>query len=264
MTWTVVKLGGHALDHLEPSSLVLRSLASDVGRLLGEGHHVAVVHGGGPQIAELLDRVGEHSEFIDGLRVTSVEVMEIVAMALSWVNLKVTAAFETAGVRAVGLSGASGALLRSEAKPGPWGRVGGVVTVDAATLECLAGAGMVAVISPVALDDAGQPLNVNADAAAGAVAGALGADRLVMLSDVAQVRADPDDPATALRTVTKQQIEELVSSGAAREGMRPKLEAAVVALDAGARRVTLADGRRPGSLAEVLAGMVESTEVVSG
>ena len=257
----VVKVGGHALDDLSVASAVLGDLASDVGALLGAGERVVLVHGGGPQIAELLARVGLESRFVDGLRVTDDATMRIVAMALAEVNLRIVAAFNQAGLAAVGLNGADASLFRATSLGEPWRRAAGAPTVRVDSVVALLGAGLVPVVSSVALDETGDLLNCNADAAAGALARALDADRLVLLSDVDQIRADAADAASALTTLTYDQLGALVDSGAARDGMRPKAQAALAALDGGARVVILANGSRPHALAGALSGDIPTTEV---
>ena len=257
----VVKIGGHALDDLAATSTVLRDLAADVGRLRGAGERVVVVHGGGPQIAELLGRVGLESRFVDGLRVTDDATMRIVAMALSEVNLRVVAAFNQAGLAAVGLNGADASLFRASSLGEPWRRAAGAPAVREDAVHALLDAGLVPVVSSVALDEAGDLLNCNADAAAGALARALDAERLVLLSDVDQIRSDAADAASALTTLTYDQLAGLVDSGGARDGMRPKAQAALAALDGGARVVTLANGSRPHALSGALHGEIPTTEV---
>ena len=263
MTRLVVKMGGHALDDLNPTSPVLAALAADLAQLIGEGHSVAVVHGGGPQIAELLSRVGLTSEFRDGLRVTPPETMAVVAMALSQVNTALVAALTHHGVASVGLSGADATLTRATSLGEPWARAGSVAHVDPGVIEALWRGGYTPVVSPVAVDDEGELLNCNADAVAGAVAGALGAQSLVLLSDVDQLRADPDDAASTLERVSAHQVADMIASGAAREGMRPKMMAALDALAAGASRVVLANGTRPHALRDVVHGAIPTTEVVA-
>ena len=262
MSCFVVKMGGHALDDLDPASEVLTALAEDVAALVADGERVCVVHGGGPQIAELLDQVGLTSRFHEGLRVTDPETMPVVAMALSKVNLALAAALSHAGLPSVGLSGSDASLTRATSLGEPWDRAGSVSSIQVYVVEALWRAGLTPVVSPVAVDDEGRLLNCNADAVAGALAGALGADTLVLLSDVAQVRADPDDPESVLTHVSASAVEEMIATGAARDGMRPKLSAALDALGAGARRVVLANGTRPHALRDVVQGLVPTTEVV--
>jgi acetylglutamate kinase len=258
----VVKIGGHALDSLSPRSPVLNDLADDVAELRRDGVDVAIVHGGGPQIADLLESVGMAGEFHEGLRVTSALTMGYVAMALSHVNLRITAALNRAGLRSVGLSGADDTLLNAVSVGAPWDRVGGQPQVQTEVIESLWSSGVTPVLSSIALDQDGDLLNVNADTAAGALAGALGADVLVILSDVDQLRGDPDDPSSALGSVTGAQVSALIDSGAIREGMRPKMTAALDALGAGARRVVLANGTKRHALRDALAGVLPTTEVV--
>ena len=257
----VVKIGGHALDDLHPSSQVLGDLASDVAALVNDGERVAVVHGGGPQIAELLERVGLESRFVDGLRVTDEATMRIVAMALAEVNVRVVAAFNQSGLPAVGLNGADASLFRATSLGESWQRAAGAPTVRADAVDALLDAGFVPVIYSVALDVTGDLLNCNADSAAGALAMALDAERLVLLSDVDQIRADDADASSALDALTYDQLRLLVDSGAARDGMRPKAHAALAALDGGARVVTLANGARPHALVGALHREIPVTEI---
>ena len=257
----VIKLGGHALDRVDAEAPRLVELAADVRALRDEA--VLIVHGGGPQIAELSDRLGVSSHFTDGLRVTDAETMRVVAWALSEVNLAVTSALVHAGLPAVGLAGVSGGVVRG-APAGPvWGRTAQGVAVEPAALVALVGASWIPVISPIALASDGGVVNANADTVAGAIAGALGARALFLLSDVEQLRADPDDPASALAHVTGADITRMLASGAIRDGMRPKARAALDAVRAGARRVVVGDGTRPHALRELLAGQGPSTEVVA-
>lgn len=258
----VVKLGGHALDSLSPRSAVLLDLAHDVEGLRATGTDVALVHGGGPQIAELLASVGVESRFQDGLRVTDALSMEYVAMALCSVNVHLCASLNHAGLASSGLSGADAGLFRATSVGSPWGRVGGAPTVRGEVVTALWAAGFTPVVSPVATDEDGELLNCNADAAAGALAAALGASTLVLLSDIDQLRSDPDDEATALSSVTSTQVRDLIFSGAAREGMRPKMSAALDALDGGAQRVLMANGTRTHALRAALEATIPTTEVV--
>lgn len=263
MTRYVVKVGGHALDALDPDAPVLAALAEDVRALRARGVEVLLTHGGGPQIAALLDAVGEVGAFHEGLRVTDERTMEYVAMALSQVNVHLVAALQRAGLASVGLSGVDGATLRTAALGAPWGRVGTTPVVSTTLVEALWREGLTPVVSSIAADDDGALVNCNADTAAGALAAALSATALVMLSDVDQLRTDPEDPTTALESATALEVRELLARGAARDGMRPKMTAALDALDGGARRVLLANGTRPHALAATLAGECPRTEVLA-
>ncbi|MGD0852644.1 MAG: acetylglutamate kinase [Acidimicrobiales bacterium] len=262
MTCVVVKLGGHALDSLAPSSTVLIDLAHDVAELRDDGVNVVVVHGGGPQIADLLARVGLESKFQDGLRITDLATMQYVEMALSDVNVRIVAALNDAGLASVGICGSDASLLRSESIGEPFDRVGEAPLVNRDVLDVLWSAGLTPVVSPVALDKNAEPLNCNADAVAGALAGTLGADVLVLLSDIDQLLANVEDPTSALTTVTGAQIEAMKHSGASRDGMTPKLTAALDALHGGAERILLANGTRAHALRDALARSIPTTEVV--
>jgi acetylglutamate kinase len=221
-----------------------------------------VVHGGGPQIAELLDRVGLESTFEDGLRVTDAATMQVVVMALSEVNVRIVAALNDAGLASVGLSGADANLLRSASIGRPHDRVGEAPVVNRTVLDALWSAELTPVVSPVALDKNAEPLNCNADAVAGALAAELRADVLVLLSDIDQLRADVEDPATSMSSVTGAQIEAMQRSGAARDGMTPKLNAARDALHGGAERILMANGTRSHAVRDALSRAIPSTEVL--
>lgn len=262
MSRLVVKVGGHALDSLEPSAATLVDLAEDVATLARGGTDVVLVHGGGPQIADLLDRLGLASLFVEGLRVTDSSTMTAVAMALSTVNVRITAALNHAGLRCVGLSGVDASLVLARSLGPPWDRAGSPVAVETEFLTRCWAQGVTPVVSSLAADESGGLLNCNADAVAGALAGAVDAQALVLLSDVDQLRSDPHDPATALALATADEVRALLASGAAREGMRPKMMAALDALQAGASRVIMANGTRQHALREALAGMIPTTEVV--
>ncbi|MGD0055341.1 MAG: acetylglutamate kinase [Acidimicrobiales bacterium] len=262
MSRLIVKLGGHALDDLSPASPVLVDLAQDIAALRDAGTRVLVVHGGGPQIASLLDEVGLESRFHEGLRVTSGAAMRYVKMALDEVNGHITAAFNRAGLASVGLTGVDATLLESSPLGDVWGRAGAAPKVRTEIVGALWASGVTPVVSPVAVDDQGQFLNCNADTVAGALAGALAARSLVLLSDVDQLRNDPDDELSVLASANAPQVRALVHSGAARDGMRPKMIAALDALEAGAERVVLANGSRSHALRDALAGETPTTEVV--
>lgn len=261
MSTYVVKLGGHALDASSDANALVAALASDVAALLQQGDEVLLVHGGGPFIESELRRRGITSRFIEGLRVTTPEVLEAVVTALSVVNATLCARLGVTGLRVVGVNGASESFLRAEAAGGDLGSVGLAPKIDTASLSRLRAAGRVLVVSPIAIDDAGGYLNVNADAVAGALSAATQAERLLLLSDVEQVRTNPDDPATGQASLSAADVQNLLDSQSARDGMRPKLQAVLTALVAGAQRVVLANGARPHVVRDVLVGALPSTEV---
>lgn len=262
MNCVVVKLGGHALDSLAPSSSVLIDLARDVAQLREQNVNVVVVHGGGPQIASLLASVGLEGRFQDGLRITDSETMRYVEMALSDVNIKIVAALNEAGLTSVGLCGADATLLRSESVGEPFDRVGLAPVVNRGVIDAMWSAGITPVVNPVALDKNAEPLNCNADAVAGALAAELSADVLVLLSDIDQLLADVTDPSSTKSQVTGAEIESMKASGAVRDGMNPKMTAALDALHGGAETILLANGTRRHALRDALARAIPTTEVV--
>ena len=261
MTSLVVKIGGHALDSLRPGSDAIATFASDINDLRAAHVTVVVVHGGGPQIETLLERVGLASRFENGLRITDEETMAYVAMALGEVNCRLVAAFNKAGLVAAGANGVDASMLHATAMGPPWGRAGSSPTVDVTLITTLWAAGITPVVTSIAADEYGHLVNCNADTAAGALAGALGASTLVLLSDVAQLRADPNDEGSALARVNSEEVRGLLESGAARDGMRPKLAATLDALDGGAARVLVASGTNSHALRDALRGDAPTTEV---
>jgi acetylglutamate kinase len=235
----VVKVGGS----LRAPEELLEELARYPGPLV-------LVHGGGPEIGAWLDRLGLESRFQDGLRVTPPEAMEVVEMVLTAIGKRLAGGLSRRGRRALGLSGQDALLLQGKALPG-LGRVGEVVGVDKALLRFLLEAGYTPVVSPIALDGEG-PLNVNADTAAGAVAGALGWPA-VFLTDVEGVYQDPKDPRTRFPRLTPEEASRLRAEGVVQGGMIPKVEAVLFALRQGAPWAAIARGRR-GILKAVLSG----------
>ena len=254
----VIKYGGHAMGEDE----VARLFAADVVLLKLLGIHPVVVHGGGPQISRMLKRSGVESTFIDGLRVTDAATMEVAEMVLSGaVNKEIVNFINVAGreadVRGVGLSGKDARLLTVEkavkSKRDPetslertidLGFVGEPKTVDPQIINALihASEDYVPVIAPIGVSSEGETYNINADAVAGAIAGALGAKRMLMLTDVAGV-LDKDGQRVAQMTVTE--ARQAIVDGTATGGMIPKLETAIHAAEAGVEAVVILDGRRP-------------------
>lgn len=256
----VVKYGGHAMT--DPEARV--GFAQDVTLLRSIGVHVVVVHGGGPQIGEHLQRLGIESEFRAGMRVTDDATMDVVRMVLvGKVNQEIVALINQAGGRAVGLSGADGNLLigRQVTVDGQdVGRVGVVERVDERDVGWLAQGGFIPVIAPVAVDTQGKPLNVNADLAAGAIAAHLRARKLLLMTDVEGVRGADGQVMT---TIDRHAAGELVDKAVIGGGMIPKLRCALDALDAGVRKVHIVDGRvRHALLLEIFTDRGVGTEVV--
>lgn len=221
---TVVKVGGSLFRDEAALPEVARSLAALTGRTV-------VVHGGGPEITQWQERLGLQVEWKDGLRVTSAASVQVACMVLSgWVNKRIVAALVNAGQQAIGLSGEDGAILQAERKEGGrLGEVGEVRSVNHALLESLLAAGLMPVVSPISRGPAGVPLNVNADEVAIAVAAALHASKLLLVSDVAGVLVD----GAVVPLVLATDAEGLIQSGAVTGGMVVKLRQALVAANAG-------------------------------
>lgn len=252
----VVKYGGNALaahagdpDGGVSDEEALASFAQDIVLMRSVGMLPVVVHGGGPQIGELLERLGKVSEFRDGMRVTDAETLEIARMVLvGKVNREIVSAVNIHGPLAVGLSGEDAKLITAVPRGAELGFVGDVEVVAPDIVERLLAQGLIPVVATIGTDAAGQAYNINADAVAGALAAALGAEKLVFLTDVAGLRARPDDPGSLLRTVSVSTLRAMVGSGAAAGGMVPKAEACIRAVEAGVRRAHILDGRVPHAL----------------
>jgi len=236
----VVKYGGSTLDG------GLQAVADDVVLLRAVGMRPIVVHGGGPQIGALMARLGKQPEFREGLRVTDAETLEIARMVLvGKVNREIVSALNLHGPLAVGLSGEDAGLITATERDPALGFVGDVSAVDPSILERLLVESLIPVVATIGADTAGQAYNINADAVASAVAVAMGAAKLIFLTDVEGVRADSSDPATLLRTVRAEDLDRLIATGAIAAGMSPKAAAASQAVRHGVSQVHILDGRVP-------------------
>lgn len=248
----VIKYGGNAMvnDHLK------ECFAEDMVFLRQVGIHPVVVHGGGPQISQMLKALGIHSEFKGGLRVTTPEAMDVVRMVLTGkVSRELVGLINAHGPLAVGLSGEDAALFSAsqrkpiiDGEPTDIGLVGDVVGVDASAVVDLIHAGRIPVVSSVAPneDDATEVLNVNADSAAAALASALGAHKLVILTDVDGLYADWPDKNSLVGRIGVEDLRDLLPE--LESGMRPKMEACVRAIDGGVQQAHIIDGRKPHSI----------------
>lgn len=232
---TVVKFGGSSLSDLDALAAFLQGATATV-----------LVHGGGPEIQKQLDRAGLPSEFRDGLRVTSPESMEVVEMVLAGrVNKRIVAYLQQQGVPAAGLSGADGKTLQAELyRDGAWGRVGEIAQVDTGLLQVLLQGGYLPVLSPVGLGPDFGPLNINADSAAAAVAGALWAERLVFFTDVPGLR---DEQGRTVAEIGPPGLAHMIEAGVITGGMIPKIEAALEALARGVGEVVIRSLGSPGT-----------------
>jgi acetylglutamate kinase len=241
----VIKYGGHAMDRPELADL----FAQDVVLMRLVGMNPVVVHGGGPQITELMRRLGKETEFVDGLRVTDAETVDIARMALvGKVNREVVASLNQHGSLAVGLSGEDAGLIRVSQRDERLGFVGDVEHIDPSILERLIREELIPVIATIGMDDVGQAYNVNADTVAGAIAEALGAEKLVYLTDVAGVYGDFPDESTLISRIDPDGLDALIAEGRASEGMIPKLRSCIHALRHGVTRAHILDGRVPHAL----------------
>ena len=236
----VIKYGGHAMQ----DEALRASFAVDVVLLKYIGLRPVIVHGGGPQIDELLEKLGRKSRFVEGLRVTDDETMEAVEMVLGGrVNHEIVQLVQQAGGRALGLTGSDGGLLRVRRKlegGRDLGRVGEVESVDPRAIAAVADAGFVPVVAPIGADAHGVTHNVNADEAAGAIARALGAEKLILLTDVAGVL---DAEGRVVKRLGVEEARKLVAEGTIRAGMIPKVRCCIDALAGGVGSATILDGR---------------------
>jgi acetylglutamate kinase len=241
----VVKYGGHAMSDPALSDL----FAADVVLMRLVGMNPVVVHGGGPQISDLMRRLGKEPEFVDGRRVTDAETVDIVRMTLvGKVNREIVASVNRHGSYAVGLSGEDAALIRVDQRDPLLGFVGDVREINPTIVERMLREELIPVIATVGVDDNGQAYNVNADTVAGAMAEALDAEKLVYLTDVAGVYGDWPDEGSLISRIDVAGMEQLIADGKVSEGMIPKLESCVSALKRGVRRAHILDGRLPHAL----------------
>ncbi len=250
----VVKYGGNVLTAKPGQDAVdedeaLASFAEDIVLMRSVGMLPVVIHGGGPQIGALMERVGKQAEFLDGLRVTDADTIDLVRMVLvGKVNRDIVSTINVHGALAVGLSGEDANLINATARSEALGFVGDVVDVDPLIVHQLLAQGLIPVVATIGTDASGQAFNINAYTAAGAIASALEAEKLVFLTDVAGLRSDPDDPATLMHRASADQLDAMVASGAANGGMIPKVEACAKAVRHGVKRAHILDGRTPHAL----------------
>jgi acetylglutamate kinase len=239
----VVKYGGNALAGASDDD-ALSLFAEDIVLMRQVGMRPVVVHGGGPQISELMSRLGKTTEFRDGLRVTDRETIDIARMVLiGQVNPQLVAAINVHGPLAVGVSGEDAGLIRAVARDERLGFVGDVEAINPMILLGLLDDGFIPVVATIGTDAAGQAYNINADTVAGAIAESLGAEKLVYLTDIEGLRRVVDDPASLLRQTTPDELDELIADGTIAGGMIPKTESCVQAVRNGVRRAHILDGR---------------------
>ena len=241
----VIKYGGNAMTNEQLKQQVME----DVALLWLIGVKVVLIHGGGPEISSLMDRLGKKPEFVNGLRVTDEETMDIVQMVLAGkINKTLVNLLEMKGGKAVGLSGMDGRLLQCAVKDERLGFVGEIQKVHINPVTDLLDNGYIPVVSTVGCDKSGNAYNINGDTAAAYIAGALNAENLIMMTDIAGVLQDKDDPSTLIQEISQDDLPALYESGVISGGMIPKVECCATALKRGVKNVVIMDGRVPHSI----------------
>ena len=238
----VVKYGGNAMvsEHLKDS--VIR----DIVLLQLIGVKVVLVHGGGPEITEMLGKIGKESKFVNGLRVTDQETVDVALMVLAGkINKSLVNLIELKGGNAIGLSGLDGHMIEAKVKNPELGFVGDITKVNIKPILDVIDKGYIPVVSTVGCDNEGHVYNINADTAAARLAGALGAESLIAMTDIAGILKDKDDPDTLISSIRIGDLPELVSNGVIQGGMVPKAECCRNAIEWGVNRVFIIDGRVP-------------------
>ncbi|WP_268624045.1 acetylglutamate kinase [Paenibacillus alvei] len=255
----VMKCGGSTLAALP------NSFYEQLHQLQEEGTVPVIVHGGGPAISGMLDKLGIESEFIGGLRRTDEAVLDVVEMILAGqINKQIVRRLTQVGAKAIGLSGTDGGLIQAEPVPNAAqvGYVGDVTHVNASLLAGLVDLNHIPVIAPVGLDRAGQRYNINADTAAGAVAAYLGSEQLIVVTDVPGIMRNGPEGKVVLPVVTTEEVEAMIESGDIYGGMIPKVQAAMKCLEGGVQEVVIADGSEPDVLRRLMAGEAIGTRIV--
>lgn len=241
----VVKYGGNAMINEQLKQQVME----DIVLLWLIGVKIVLVHGGGPEINELMEKLGKKAEFVDGLRVTDKETVDIVQMVLAGkVNKTLVNLLEMKGGKAVGLSGMDGRLIEARVKDDKLGYVGEITKIHIKPVTDLLEKDYIPVISTLGCDKQGNTYNINGDTAAANIAGALGAERLIMMTDIAGILRDKDDPSTLIPEITINEADELYKQGIVSGGMIPKVECCIDAIRKGVKHVVIMDGRVPHSI----------------
>ncbi len=238
----VVKYGGNAMINDKLKDKVMRDII--LMRLVGI--KVVLVHGGGPEITEMLDRIGKKSEFVNGLRVTDKETAEIAMMVLTGkVNKSLVNLIEVKGGKALGISGIDGHMIEAKAKNKDLGFVGDITKVNVKPINDLLEKGYIPVVSTIGCDKKGNVYNINADTAAAAIAGELKAESLISMTDIPGILMDKNDPSTLIRTINFKEADEYIASGIINGGMIPKVECCINAIKWGVKKVFIIDGTLP-------------------
>ena len=258
----VIKYGGNAMINEQLKQQVME----DIVLLWLIGVKVVLVHGGGPEINDTMKKLGKEAQFVNGLRVTDKETVDIVQMVLAGkINKTLVNRIQMKGGHAVGLSGIDGGILEAKMKDEALGYVGTVTKVRPQPINDLLEKGYIPVVSTVASDRLGNAYNINGDTAAARIAGALNAERLIMMTDIAGILKDKDDPSTLIPHITVGEARELYASGVISGGMIPKVDCCIDALEHGVDNVVIMDGRIPHSiLMELLTDEGAGTMVMKG
>ena len=258
----VVKYGGNAMINEELKKEVMQ----DIVLLWLTGVKIVLVHGGGPEISDMMTRLDKKPEFVNGLRVTDKETVDIVQMVLAGkVNKTLVNLLEMTGGKAMGISGIDGHLIEATFKDEKLGYVGNITGVNIEPVLDLLEKGYIPVVSTLACDDDGNTYNINGDTAAAHIAGALEAERMIMMTDIAGILRDKDDPSTLIPEVTIGEAKELYDTGVISGGMIPKVDCCIEALNHGVNNVIIMDGRIHHSiLMELLTDEGAGTMVTKG
>ena len=241
----VIKYGGNAMINESLKQQVME----DICLLWLIGVRVVLIHGGGPEISETMKRLGKKSEFVNGLRVTDKETVDIVQMVLAGkVNKTLVNLLQMKGGHAVGLSGIDGGILEATMKDEALGYVGEITKIRTQPITDLLEKNYIPVISTIASDRQGNTFNINGDTAAASIAGALKAECLIMMTDIAGLLRDKDDPSTLIPAVTVSEAKQLFEEGVISGGMIPKVDCCIEAIEKGVRHVVMMDGRVPHSI----------------
>ena len=241
----VVKYGGNAMVSEELKNSVVR----DIALLNLIGVKVVLVHGGGPEITGMLHKIGKETQFVDGLRVTDQETVEVAQMVLCGkINKSLVNLLQCCGGKAIGLSGLDGHMIQAAQKDPRLGFVGEITKVDPQPVLDVLEAGYIPVVSTIGCDEAGHTYNINADTAAAKLAGALKAESFIALTDISGLLRDKDDPSTLISHITVKETRELIRQGVISDGMIPKVECCINAIEDGVSKVFIIDGRVPHSI----------------
>ncbi len=258
----VVKYGGNAMISEE----LKESVMSDIILLSTIGIKVVLVHGGGPEITGMLNKIGKKSEFVNGLRVTDKETADVVQMVLAGkINKSLVNLLCARGGKAIGLSGSDGGMIKAKPKAAELGYVGEITDINVQPILDVIDMGYIPVVSTVGFDDEGNTYNINADTVAAGIAGRLKAESLISMTDIAGILRDKDDPTTLISKIFVEDAPKLMDAGIISGGMIPKVQCCVDAINLGVRKVFVIDGRIPHSIIiEVLTDEGIGTMFVKG